>query len=257
MIEMDLMTLVSIIKSPARPSGRSGELPLDQLVRDARFDHTIRERILAHFPDMFDQVEGADEWHSLQVLASQLQLIDAKAAEQLVRKLDSEEITGEAGLWAAYTAVYLGGTLRAATLQSLQAAMRVLPVQWFELMLETQAVPTISQLLLDLVGSTQINAQQALGLVRLYKRWAIANRVRWNVTLSQFLEILPDEIEKTVSAKIGRSLGPSFELPSADPFVDQLKAQSASSLFNSEAILSALNKVAKDLDRSRELAVAA
>ena len=193
----------------------------------------------------------------------QLNLRDQKLGEKIIARIDGQAVSGEAALWAAFAGEFLGATLKATTLEVLQSARQTLPVQWFALMRDTQAVKFVEIQFIALAKLPGLNASQAVDLVRAYKRWATENRLKWNVTLSGFLSGLPDDVKVAVSGKIVRSLGPSFAVGSVSTPAAALALISGmigagQGLYDRQPIQSAMEKVVNGLDlslsRAREMA---
>ncbi len=211
MMIVNAPSLLNILRSVSA-SGRAGETELDALIRAASYDEDVRGSVMSALAEVADQLTTPVEWQSIQVLVVQLGTTDTKLGERIVARIDNGALTDLAALWAAHAAVALGATLKLATLAALQQARCANPVLWFSLMRDTQAINAVISCLQSLAAIPELTPQNALNVIRAFKRWAIQSGVQWNVPLSNFLSALPDAVENEVSAKIAKSLGPSFSV---------------------------------------------
>ena len=262
MIQVDAPSLRGILQNSKKVEGRAGETRLDWLVREASFDNDLRTAVLNSLAELPGQLSTSDEWHAMQVLIGQLHLTNIKLGERVIEQIDCLRVADEAALWAAYSGIFLGATLKATTIKALETSKRTQPVQWFELMRDTQEVKAVGLTLQAMAKVPELRAEQALEIVRSYKRWATNNGIHWNVALSNFLRALPDEVEKNVSAKIARSLGPSFSIDvMAEPTAISVLVNRAelpiTRLYQRENIQRAMEQVAADIDKSHSRALEA
>jgi len=260
MTELSRSLLLTALRRADKIAGPAGESALDVVIREANGDVDLRARLLTVVNEIVDELSSPEEWHALQGLIGQTQLRHSKLGERLASRIETGAVRDEAALWAAFAAVFLGATLKSPVLQALEAAKLINPGQWFALMRDTQAVRSVENGLLSLAKLPSLRSQDALDLLRSYKRWAIASGVPWNVTSWNFLQALPDEIESEVTAKIAKSLGPSFAIEAPVALVEADTAEVVhvtESLYALPDILGAMERVVANLEMSRTRALEA
>lgn len=258
MTDIDRPALLSTLRAASKTAGPAGESRLDLLVREASYNSALRAELLQLLPEIVDDLNTTDEWHASQSLVGQLELRNIKLGERILARVEAGAMLDEAALWAAFCAVFLGATLKAPVLRALENAKAANPTQWFALMRDTQEVRTVEQSLLGLATLTDLKPTEALDLIWGYKRWASQSGVHWNVTLSNFLRALPDDVEQQVTAKIARSLGPSFALDRSSEVASEgadVTPSGSQSLYSLPKIIEAMEKVVANLDASRSRAM--
>jgi hypothetical protein len=239
-----------------RDSGKSrtpmGQTRLDLLISDALHNPELLAEIEHSLSETIQFIETDSEWHTAQLLVSQLSIRNARLGERVFDRMVSQNCAFKSKVWMGFLGTYLGGTMNSNCIAVLSSAISEAPVQWFALMRQTQERAAVDAAFFRLSELPQLTSLEAMELARSYKRWATENRLNWNVQLSKFIARLSPEIKRPLGDKLARSFGPTFRTTDDNRAV----TSPMKSLMENSGILEILQKVASNTGFSHQAAMA-
>jgi hypothetical protein len=253
---MDLMNAQELLLA-LRDSGKSrtpmGQTRLDLLISDALHNPELLAEIEHSLSETIQLIETDSEWHTAQLLVSQLSIRNARLGERVFDCIVNQNCASKSKVWMGFLGTYLGGTMNSNCIAVLSSVISEAPVQWFALMRQTQERAAVDAAFFRLSELRQLSSSQALEIARSYKRWAIEHNLSWNVQLSQFIAKLPVDLKQSIGDKLARSFGPTFKVVHENTAM----ANTMTSLMTNPGILTIFQKLTSSTGYSRQAAMAA
>lgn len=121
---------------------------------------------------------------------------------------------GGDNVWPIRCAAELGASLSDATLQVLDRddIRKHAPLERFLLIAKVGEARYVAKAFAEIPKRTVLNAKQATGLVRVFRREANRLKIEFNGPLSTFLDALPSQTRHEVAAALRGSIGSTYDL---------------------------------------------